>query len=51
MASMEFGEATTSEESRLGERREVGKLKNEKVVGKDEITEEMIKGGGYRVVD
>ena len=29
----------------------VGKLKNGKAAGKDEITGEMIKGRGYRVVD
>ena len=29
----------------------VGKLKNVKTVGRDEITGEMIKGGGDRVVD
>ena len=29
----------------------VGKLKNGKATGKDEITREMIKGGGDRVVD
>ena len=29
----------------------VGKLKNEKATGKDEITGERIKGGGNRVVD
>ena len=29
----------------------VGKLKNGKPAGKDEITEEMIKGGGDRVLD
>ena len=29
----------------------VGKLKNGKAAGKDEITKEMIKGGGDRVVD
>ena len=29
----------------------VGKLKNAKVVGGDEITGKMIKGGGDRVVD
>ena len=29
----------------------LGKLKNGKASGKDEITEEMIKGGGDRVVD
>ena len=29
----------------------IGKLKNGKVTCKDEITEEMIKGGGDRVVD
>ena len=28
-----------------------GKLKNEKATGKDDITGEMIKGGGDRVVD
>ena len=31
--------------------RRVGKLKNGKAVGHDEITGEMIKGGGDRVVD
>ena len=29
----------------------VGKLRNEKAAGKDEITGEMIKGGDDRVVD
>ena len=29
----------------------VGKLKNRKAAGRDEITGEMIKGGGDRVVD
>ena len=29
----------------------VGKLKNRKAAGKDEVTREMIKGGGDRVVD
>ena len=29
----------------------VGKLENGKAIGKDEITREMIKGGGNRVVD
>ena len=29
----------------------VGKLKNGKVTGKDEITGDIIKGGGYRVMD
>ena len=29
----------------------VGKLKNEKAAGKDEVTGEMIKGGGNKVVD
>ena len=29
----------------------MGKLKNIKAAGNDEITEEMIKGGGERVVD
>ena len=42
---MRFREATTLEESQLEE------LKNGKAAGKDEITEEMIKGGGDRVVD
>ena len=29
----------------------MGKLKNRKATGKDEITGEMIKGGGDRVMD
>ena len=29
----------------------MGKLKNGKAAGKDEVTGEMIKGGGNRVVD
>ena len=29
----------------------VGKLKNDKAAGKDEVTGEMIKGGGNRAVD
>ena len=29
----------------------VGKLKNGKAAGKDEVTGKMIKGGGNRVVD
>ena len=29
----------------------MGKLKNGKVAGKDEVTGEMMKGGGDRVVD
>ena len=29
----------------------VGKLQNGKVIGGDEITGAVIKGGGYRVVD
>ena len=29
----------------------MGKLKNGKVAGKDEVTREMIKGGGNRVLD
>ena len=41
---MGFREVTTSEESQLEEVR-VGKLKNGKATGKDEITGEMIKGG------
>ena len=51
---MGFREVTTSEESQLEELRlkvRVGKLKNGKAIGKDEITGEMIKGGGDRVVD
>ena len=46
---MGFEEVTTSEESQLEVR--VGKLKNGKVTGKDEITGEMIKCGDERVVD
>ena len=38
---MEYEELTTSE----------GKLKNGKPEGNDEITEEVIKGGGDRAVD
>ena len=48
---MEFGEATTLEESRLGEGRPSWELKNGKAAGEAEVTEEMIKGGGNRVVD
>ena len=47
---MELGEMTILEESQLEELR-VGKLKNEKATGKDEITGEMIKRGGDMVVD
>ena len=45
--------ATTSEEPirRTEVEIRVGKLKNGKAAGKDEVTGEMIKGGGYRVVD
>ena len=50
MALMGFREETISEESQLEELR-VGKLKNGKASSKDEITGEMIKGGGGRVVD
>ena len=35
----------------MGFRAKVGKPKNGKAPGKDEITGEMIKGGGHRVVD
>ena len=45
MALMGSGDVTTLEESLLE------KLKNEKAAGGDEITGEMIKGGGDRVVD
>ena len=39
---MRFGEVTTSEESQLEEFEvRVGKLKNEKAAGKDEIMEEI----------
>ena len=50
---MGFGGAINSEDSRLRRQVEVrmGKLKIGKDVGKDEITGEMIKGGGDRVVD
>ena len=54
VALIGFGEVTTSEESQLEELRfevRVGKFKNGKAVGKDEITREMIKGGFDRVVD
>ena len=46
---MEFREAF----SRLGEQVEirVGKVKNGKGAGKDEVTGEMINSGGNRVVD
>ena len=46
-------EATTSEESRLGDEIELraGKLKKGKEAGKDEVIGEMIKGGGDKVVD
>ena len=48
MALIEFGEATTSEESRLVDKVEirVGKLKNGKAAGQDEVTGEMIKSRG-----
>ena len=47
---MGFGEITTSAESPLQGVR-VGKLKNGKAAGGDEITGEMIKSEGDRVVD
>ena len=47
---MGLEEVTTSEESQLVEVR-VGKLKNGKAAGKDEVTGEMIKGGGDGAVD
>ena len=45
--------ATTSEEliRRTEVEIRVGKLKNGKVEGKDDVTGEMIKGGSDRVVD
>ena len=52
MALMGFREVTNLEESQLEEVEvRVGKLKNGNAAGKDEITGEMIKGGGDRVVD
>ena len=50
MALMEFREATTLIKRMEVEVR-VGKLKDGKAAGKDEVTGEMIKGGGSRVVD
>ena len=50
VALMGFRELSISEESQLVEVR-VGKLKKGKAAGKDEITGEIIKGGGDRVVD
>ena len=47
VALLEFGEVTILEESQL----EVGKLKNGKAAGKYEISGEMIKGVGDRVVN
>ena len=49
VAFIGFGEVTTSDENQLEVR--VDNLKNGKAAGKDEITGEMIKGGGDRVVD
>ena len=47
---MRFGDVTTSEESGRAEVEvRVGKLKNGKAAGKDEVTGEMIKGGGQGV--
>ena len=48
---MGFGEVTALEFTRVEVEVRVGRLKNGKAAGKDEITEEMIKGGGDRVVD
>ena len=45
---MGSGEVTILEESQL---EELGKLKNRKAAGKDEITREMIKDGGDKLVD
>ena len=49
-----FREVTTSERSQLGGLKvevRVGKPKNRKAAGKDEVTGEMVKVGGDRVVD
>ena len=43
---MAFGEPIGGAEVEV----RVGKLKNEKLAGKDEVTEEMIKRGGDKVV-
>ena len=54
MALMEFREVTTSEREPTGRAEvevRVGKFKSGKAAGKDEITGEMIKGRGDRVVD
>ena len=53
---MGFGEETLLEESQLEIRRaevegRVGELKNGEATGKDEITGELIKGGGDKVVN
>ena len=45
---MGSGEVTILEENQL---EELGKLKNRKAAGKDEITREMIKDGGDKLVD
>ena len=53
MAMMGFEEETILEENQLEKLklRRVKKLKNGKAAGKDEVTEEMVKGGGDVVVD
>ena len=51
VASMVFREVATLEIRRTEIEVRVGKLKIGKVVGKDEITGEMIKGRGDMVVD
>ena len=54
MAFIGLGEATTFLEVLIGRTEvetRVGKLKNEKDAGKDEMTGEMIKGKGDRVLD
>ena len=53
MALVEFREATTNEDSHLGNGggNKSGKLRNRKSSGKDEVTGKMIKDGGNRVVD
>ena len=50
MTLMGLGEVISLEERQWKEVR-MGKLKNRKTAGKDEITREMIKGGGDSVVD
>ena len=51
---MELGEATTfggDPIRRTEVEVRVGKLKNGEAAGKDEVTREMVKGGGNRMVD